>query len=293
MNASPTSLRLTLARYRHGGGDPTTLVTDGEFWRATLTPQGPATLHLDWRGTSMQQQAWGPGAAWLLDQIPALTGARDPGHVFETGHPEVLAAQRNHPRLRLGASGTLYHELLPTILAQRVTAGEALHQWHRLVYQLGEKAPGPLDTLRLPPTPQAVLAQPSWWWHRLGVELKRVTTLRQVSKHDHKLHDWASLTPPAAAEKLNLLAGLGPWTIGTVMSTALGDPDAVAVGDYHLKNVVVHALTGRARGTDEEMLELLTPYAGQRGRAVWLLLLAGHRAPKFGPGRRVSSITQR
>ncbi len=287
------SLRLTLARYRHGSGDPTTLVADGEFWRATLTPQGPGTLHLDWRGGGLQQHAWGPGATWLLDHVSAITGALDAGYVFDTGHPQVLAAQRDHPHLRLGASGTLYHELLPTILAQRVTAGEALHEWQRLVYQLGESAPGPLDRLRLPPTPQAVLAQPSWWWHRLGVEMKRVSALRQVSKHEHKLREWALLSPLVAAEKVSLLPGLGTWTVGTVLSTALGDPDAVAVGDYHLKNVVVHALTGRARGTDEEMLELLTPYAGQRGRAVWLLLLAGHRAPKFGPGQRVSSITQR
>ncbi len=268
-------------------------MTDGEFWRATLTPQGPATLHLDWRGNNLQQQAWGPGAAWLLDQVAALTGSLDAGFVFTTGHPAVLAAQRNHPHLRFGASGTLYHELLPTILAQRITAGEALHQWHRLVYQLGEHAPGPLDKLRLPPTADALLGQPSWWWHELGVEMKRVSALRQVSKHAPKLYDWALLSPPAAADKLSLLPGLGSWTIGTVMSSALGDPDAVAVGDYHLKNVVVHALTGRPRGTDEEMLELLTPYAGQRGRAVWLLLLDGHRAPRFGPGQRVNSISQR
>jgi hypothetical protein len=50
---------------------------------------------------------------------------------------------------------------------------------------------------------------------------------------------------------------------------------------------VVHALTGRARGTDEEMLQLLAPYAPHRGRAVRLLQLAGHEAPKFGPRHRV------
>ena len=127
--------------------------------------------------------------------------------------------------------------------------------------------------------------------------MKRVSALRQVSKHEHKLHEWATSLPTAgspsvAADKLSLLPGLGSWTIGTVMATALGDPDAVAVGDYHLKNIVVHALTGRARGTDEEMLKLLEPYAGQRGRAVWLLLLAGHSAPKFGPGKRVTSIAE-
>jgi 3-methyladenine DNA glycosylase/8-oxoguanine DNA glycosylase len=72
----------------------------------------------------------------------------------------------------------------------------------------------------------------------------------------------------------------------------MGDPDAVAVGDYHLKNVIVHAFTGRPRGTDEEMMELLEPYTGQRGRVVKLLLLDGHRAPKFGPRQRVLPLNR-
>lgn len=228
----------------------------------------------------------------MLDRVPAITGGLDAGHVFAAGHPQLLAAQRDHPDVRLGASHALYHELLPTILAQRVTAGEALSQWKRLVDQLGDTAPGPNTQLRLPPTPRALLAQPSWWWHRLGVEFKRVGAMRQVATHAPKLHDWAQLAPELVTANLGLLPGIGPWTIGTVMATALGDPDAVAVGDFHLRNVVTHALTGRARGTDEQMLELLSQYAGQRGRAVWLLLLAGHTAPKFGPRQRVTSISR-
>ena len=75
--------------------------------------------------------------------------------------------------------------------------------------------------------------------------------------------------------------------VGSVLSVALGDPDAFALGDFHLKHQVVHALTGRPRGTDEEMLALLDPYAGQRGRVVRLLQADGHRPPKFGPRQRV------
>ena len=88
-------------------------------------------------------------------------------------------------------------------------------------------------------------------------------------------------------KKLALLPGVGPWTIGSVMATAVGDADAVAVGDYHLKNVVAYALDGHPRGTDERMLELLAPYAGQRGRVVRLLLFDGNKAPAFGPRQRI------
>ena len=50
---------------------------------------------------------------------------------------------------------------------------------------------------------------------------------------------------------LGRLRGIGEWTIGSVLGPAMGDPDAVAVGDYHLKNTVAWALAGEARATDE------------------------------------------
>ncbi|MEN9645443.1 MAG: hypothetical protein RL238_2112 [Actinomycetota bacterium] len=279
----------TLRAYRAGRGDPTTVVGNGQFWRATLTPEGPGTVHLDWRDGRLHTQAWGDGADWLVRQAPAMTGALDDGHVFGPGtHPVVLAAQRNHPGVRFGASGTPYHELLPTILAQRITAMEAVRQWRALCAELGEPAPGPADVvggLLLPPDPARLVDRPAWWFHPLGIEAKRAEALRTVARHAPRLHEWSNR--PDLGDRLALLPGIGVWTIGSVLSIAAGDPDAVAVGDYHLKNVVVHALTGRPRGTDEEMLTLLEPYAGQRGRVVKLLLLDGHRAPKFGPRQRV------
>ena len=64
---------------------------------------------------------------------------------------------------------------------------------------------------------------------------------------------------------------------------ALGDADAVSVGDFHLKHLVAYALAGEPRATDERMLELLEPYRGHRARAVMLLERAGIGAPRFGP----------
>jgi len=46
------------------------------------------------------------------------------------------------------------------------------------------------------------------------------------------------------------MPGIGPWTAAEVAVRALGDPDAVSVGDYHLPSAVVFAFTGRRRGTD-------------------------------------------
>jgi len=231
----------------------------------------------------------------MLAHAEAMAGAFDPGYHFSDGHPAVLRAQHHHPEVRFGASRMLFHELVPTILAQRITAGEAIRQWHQLCRRLGEPAPGPVPAsipasgppLLLPPSPAALLGRPAWWYHPLGIEAKRAEALRTVARHADKLWAWADLDIDQTAAKLALLAGVGPWTIGSVMSSAMGDPDAVAVGDFHLKNIVAHNLAGEPRGTDERMLELLAPYAGQRGRVVRLLLLDGHSPPKFGPRQRI------
>lgn len=280
------SISETLSYYRFGVGDPTTRLAAGEFWRATHTPDGPGTVHIDFRRDEVKSRAWGPGADWLLQRAPAMTGANDPGFQFADAHPAIMSAQRAHQSVRFGASYTLYHELLPTVLGQRVTGGEGVRQWHQLVKCLGAVAPGPAD-LRLPPAPEELATRPAWWFHPLGIEAKRAEPLRQLAKHATKLWQWAELAPGAAAAKLALLPGIGQWTIGSALASALGDSDSVSVGDYHLKNIVGHALAGRVRSTDAEMLELLEPYAGQRGRVVRLLLVAGHSAPKFGPRGRV------
>jgi 3-methyladenine DNA glycosylase/8-oxoguanine DNA glycosylase len=64
---------------------------------------------------------------------------------------------------------------------------------------------------------------------------------------------------------------------------ALGDPDAVSVGDFHLKHHVAWALAGERRGTDERMLELLEPYRGNRGRVCRLISAGAPRPERHGP----------
>ena len=67
---------------------------------------------------------------------------------------------------------------------------------------------------------------------------------------------------PDAYRRLPRCPGIGPWTAAEVAIRALGDPDAVSVGDFHLPNLVAFALAGEPRATDARMLELLEPYRG-------------------------------
>jgi 3-methyladenine DNA glycosylase/8-oxoguanine DNA glycosylase len=87
----------------------------------------------------------------------------------------------------------------------------------------------------------------------------------------------------AAAATLARHGGIGPWTAAEVTLRALGDPDAVSFGDFHLKNLVAFALAGEPRGTDERMLELLEPWRGHRTRVIRLLEASGIEAPRYGP----------
>jgi 3-methyladenine DNA glycosylase/8-oxoguanine DNA glycosylase len=112
--------------------------------------------------------------------------------------------------------------------------------------------------------------------------------------------------PDAATATRLLLAvpGIGMWTAAEVVRVAFGDPDAVTVGDYHLPNHVVYALTGAPRAgrrdagpgrissADARMLEVLEPFRPQRARVVQVLLAAGVGAPRFGPRMPVRSFAR-
>ena len=97
---------------------------------------------------------------------------------------------------------------------------------------------------------------------------------------------------PSARRRLEAFPGVGPWTAAKVALVALGDPDAVQVGDYHLPHIVAYALEGKPRSTDERMLELLEPYRGHRARAVRLIGLTGIGAPRFGPKMPLRNIAR-
>jgi hypothetical protein len=82
--------------------------------------------------------------------------------------------------------------------------------------------------------------------HTYGIEKKRADALRAVAKHAHFLHRLAESSLPAheLTQKLHLIPGVGVWTAAVAGGLAFGDPDALQVGDFHVKNTVAYALTG-------------------------------------------------
>ncbi|MFF0462962.1 DNA-3-methyladenine glycosylase family protein [Streptomyces mexicanus] len=281
----PLDLGLVLGPLRRGPGDPTFRATpDGSIWRASRTPLGPGTLRVSMHGGAVRGQAWGPGAEWLLEQLPELLGAADDPSAFEPRHRLLALTRHRRPGLRLTRTGLVLESLIPSILEQKVTTVEAYAAWRTLVRKYGEPAPGPVPVrMYVMPTPRAWALIPSWEWHRAGVDDKRASTVLRAVRVAARLEEAVRMPPEAARERLEVVSGIGPWTSAETVQRSHGAPDAVTVGDLHLPGIVGFALAGDRHADDAEMLRLLEPYAGQRHRAARLILLSGRVPPRRAP----------
>jgi len=287
----PVNLRLTLGPMRRGASDPCMRIGLDGVWRATRTPAGPATMHLTTAPAeaAVTMRAWGPGAEWAVDALPALVGANDEARGFAPGPGVVYDLHRRLPGLRIGRSAAVVEALVASILEQKVVGLEAKRSYARMVRSLGEPAPGPAG-LMVPPDPKLLASTPSWAFHRFNVERKRADTIRRACSYAARLQETADLSPAEARRRLTALPGIGPWTAAEVALVALGDADAVSVGDYHLPNQVAWALAGEPRADDARMLELLEPWRGHRGRVIRLVVAGVGAAPRYGPRMPLRSI---
>ena len=282
----PVDLTQTVAVQRRGPGDPTCAVDEhGTVWRVARTPDGVATLALRARSGAVYGAAWGPGAGWAADNLPALCGAADYLDGFNPrAHPVVAEAHRRMPGLRLGRTNRVFDALAAAIIEQKVTGLQAFAAWRRIVTWHGERAPGPTPRPMFAPPAQEDWGRiPSWTWHRAGLEPPQSRTIVRAAARGESLPAALDSAEPAGRERiLTALQGVGPWTAAETAIRAYGDPDAVSVGDYHLAHAVGYALTG-SRTDDDGMLELLEPWRGHRQRVIRLLLASGPREPRRGP----------
>ncbi len=292
--AGPVELRSTLAPLRRGPYDPCITLGHREVWRATHTPDGPGTQRLTVVDGGIETEAFGPGAAWLVEQAPALVGAADTGAEFAPAPGTVAELHRRHRGLRMTIANNPVELMVPTILEQKVTSVEAHRAYGRLVRAHGHAAPGPLDRrpveLRLPPTPAELAALPSYAWHACGVERRRAETIREVCRRASSVERIAAQGSAAFQRAVTALNGIGDWTATMVAQLAFGDPDAVVVGDYHLPVFVAWNLAGEREADDARMLELLEPFRPHRARVVALLGREGSTPPRRAPKRALRDI---
>jgi hypothetical protein len=285
------SLSLSMGAFQRGAGDPTQQRgPDGALWRTALTPDGPGTLRLAVTGADVEARGWGTGAGWLVAQAPALLGCRDDVTGFAPSGDVVAATWRRLSHLRLPSLGLVFELVVPAVLEQRVTGGEARRSWRELLRRFGAPAPGPSPTgMRVFPPPAVWRRIPSWEWHRAGVDPGRARTVVAAAEVAHRLEEAMLLPVEDRVRRLRAVPGIGVWTVAEVAQRSWGDPDRPSVGDFHIPALVGWALAGRPVD-DAGMLELLAAYPGHRHRAVCLIELSGARTPGFGPRAPVGNI---
>ncbi|MFH5229451.1 DNA-3-methyladenine glycosylase family protein [Antrihabitans spumae] len=288
---SPVNLAMTIAPLRRGRNDPCHQRTsDGAIWRASLMESGPVTYRLVQHSRQeISARAWGPGGAEFLDQLPRMLCLDESTDDFRPTHPKLIDAHRRFPDLRMLRTGRVFEALVPSILEQKVHGIAALSSWRQLVRKYGTPAPGPAPAgLYVPPSAEVWRHVPSWEFHKANVDPQRSRTIVTAARMADKLDQAATMSREDAQRRLRLVPGVGIWTAAEVAQRALGDADALSVGDYHLAAIVGWTLLGRPID-DAEMVEYLEPLRPHRYRAMQLLVVSGHaHKPKFGPRTTVT-----
>lgn len=284
--AHPLDLKQTVGMLVRGPNDPTMLIDGDRIWLAFRTDTGVATLCLRQARDGVHASAWGRGGDEALHQVPRLCGADDDLTGFDVSSlPRLAEVAHRNPGIRLPRTDRVFDALACAILEQKVTGLQAFGAWGRLVRGFGERAPGPTPRpMFAAPPATAWRGIPSWAWHRAGVEPPQSRTIAAAAARESSIVRALSRASDGDSRDrvLASLPGVGLWTSAETRLRALGDPDAVAVGDYHLPHEVGFALTG-ARTDDEGMLALLAPWAGHRQRIIRLISAAGIREPRRGP----------
>jgi 3-methyladenine DNA glycosylase/8-oxoguanine DNA glycosylase len=238
------------------------------------------------RGDEIIVSAWGPGAEHAIETAPDVLGGRDSLKDWNPrAHRLVYELDRRMEGVRMVATGAVFEAIVPTVLEQKVTSGEAHDSWRKMAWRWGEEAPGP-DGVRLPPSPQKLAGEPYYEYHRFDLEKKRTDIVRRLAARVGRLEEANTL----GRGRLEAFPGVGVWTSAKVAQVAWADADAVAVGDFHLAKIVVYAFTGKRNGTDDEMLELLEPFRPHRGRAARLLKFGAGRPPRRAPKQAVRNF---
>lgn len=275
-------------------GDPTVRLQQGLFERATVTPDGSATIAVSWHTDQpdARVEAHGDGADWLLERAPQLLGCRDDVTGFEPTTPPLRDLWRRHCGDRIPRTGTLWHDLAWLIVQQRVSRVDAAEQWRRLVNDLGAPAPA-IPSLMAPPEPTTVARLGYHHFHRYGIERRRADNLLHAARAAVRFQTLVDDDVDAVMPALRSVRGIGAWTASCVATQTWGDRDAVIVGDSGIPSIVAWLLARERRADDHRLLELLEQYRPHRYRVIRLAFASGIKPPRRHHRARRIDIRQR
>ena len=194
------------------------------------------------------------------------------------------------PGIRVPQVPTLWEGLCWAIVGQQINLAFAYQLRNGLIAlghgltpgnagrEAGETAPLPF------PTPAQVLAIGESGWRAARFSRQKQSYLCEVAgkfaQGELDGSTLASLPPEEAAERLIAVRGLGPWSVNYALLRALGQMDALPVGDAGLKNAL-HRLfalaTPPAPAEQAALMEPFRPYRGLATYYLWKSLDAGRQ----------------
>ncbi len=274
----------------------------GAVRRAEPGTRGSLLLEARPDGGGTRLEVWGPAATppdeaeQALVATAAWAGLDDDMAGLDelwAVSPVLRRALRHGAEARLSRIPRLAEALGRAVLEQLVQSAEAFRSIAQVAVLAGARAGTEVWCW---PTARQLGTVPASRLRPCGVSLRSARALHAGAVEDGRLEharreaeatgEWTALD-----RRLRALPGVGAWTSAEIR-LRLGDPDAVSVGDYHLPALVGTALHGpdgdgpHGRWTDAGMLELLAPFAGQRGRVIRLVEAAGRQGLVRQPTRR-------
>jgi len=267
---------------------------DGSVWRAEDGPEGPLLLMAAQNHEHFTMRAWAPAdSGWdrtsVRDMAQGWAGFADSAdgiaHLLDD-HPLLSRVARRFALMRLSRLPNVQEAIGRGVIGQLVQVAEA----NRSTAQLTRHAGSPIGPLHAWPTTARLATMPVYEFHRhCGLSQRSARAIAAATMMDAPLRRHAAASDWGAFDaRLRSIPGIGVWTSGEARA-ALGDPDAVSFGDYHLPRVVGNLLGGdepEGGWNDSHLEALLEPFRPHRARVIRLLLSGVMNSAVRGSGRR-------
>ena len=266
---------------RLGKADPTFDLSPNRLERAFWFKGQPVHLKAIVVNGVIEVSAQGISSDTLTEYVPRWVGYEAENFSVE-GHSLLQQLSQRHAGLRKIVTPHLGYDLIQTVMQQLIEWREAANIWRRMVHHLGMPAPGH-QMLRLPPSYESIAKLELTTLQKLGLSMKRGALIKELGRIGHRLDAWQGESTSMLRHRLLSIHGVGPWTADHCLGFSLNMPDVVPLGDYQLPHTVCWALANEERGTDERMVELLSPWSGERWSVLRLIFASNMRAPRRGP----------
>lgn len=285
-------LASTFSMLGMGRGDPCLKIAqDGGVNYALSGDRGSFALLLHQREDVIEVDVLASDPDWIMPHIPSALGL-----TYQTpalsGPRRLRDLAQQHAGLRLPRLPLLFTRIVQVILQQLVSYRDACDGWRELVLRYGTEIESH-QGLFIPPSAKTLAHLASYDYAACGILPQHGRRIIGIAREADRIERlWGAGLGATALEKTSVLLshqrGIGPWTLGYLRGSTMGDSDAEVPGDYSLPSQVAYFFKRNEEATDELMMEILEPYRPHRFYVLSLLTKSGIRPPRRGPrGQRL------